>query len=435
MQSICKVAVFLANNFEGFVDTTLILLRSLYLKILFILPQLPYPLITGVGIKCHSILYAASLKHSCDVVSLGGEDIMLSEGLLHKYVPKAKLRACFPAKKGWRLVLARLISILKSEPIFFARFSSAKVRSSVRNIMNEKYDLIFIESFALSNYREAIIDTPCIISVTDAPSITYSHATEESNSFLFGLYRQYQLVLVRQAELALFSGYAGIHVVSDYDRKYLLREYKGLEVFSISHIVPEEVKNRFISSASLIKKTDHKTNILYSGRCSSDTLLNTLLDFVNKVFTPLIQLKSNVQLTILSGEGSKKVIDNLPNDDSIIVKEWVENYELELLNSDVIVFPDKYKSGVKTRLLYALASGKPIVATPEAIFGLPVYDGEHLLVRELGSKFSAAIQSLLNDEELSKYLSENALKLIQGELSVDVHNHKWNRVFKKYSLG
>ena len=404
------------------------------MKILFILPQLPYPMTTGVRVKCHSILYAASLEHLCDVVSLGGEDITVAEDLLRWHVPRAKLRACFSAMTGWRLILARFMSLLKSEPIFFARFSSGKVRSSVRNIITEEYDLIFLESFALANYREAITDTSCIISVTDALSITYSHATEESNSFLFGLYRRYQLGLVRRAESALLPGFAGIHVVSDFDREYLYREYKGLEVFSISHIVPEEVINRFINSASLIKKTEDKRNILYSGRCSSDTLLNTLLDFINKVFKPLIQLESDVQLTILSGESSKKIIGNLPNHDSIVVKEWVENYELELLNSDVIVFPDKSKCGVKTRLLYALASGKPIVATPEAVYGLPVHDGEHLLVRELGPKFIEAIQSLMNDKELSKYLIQNALELIRGQLSIDVHNQKWNKVFEEYKL-
>ncbi len=402
------------------------------MKILFILPELPYPLTTGVRVKCHSILLAASGQHSCDIVSLGGEDITTAEQLISEYLPNASLLKILSPYKGWKLAYVKLITLIKRRPTFFARYSSRKIHSTISRVSSEGYDLIFIESFALVSYVSDVGGLPCVISITDALSITYTHAAEESNNFLFGLYRWHQLGSVKRAEAFFLPEYAGIHVVSDFDSEYLKREYKGVEVFSISHIVPEEVINSFINSAHLIKKIEGKKNILYSGRCSSDTLLNTLIDFVDKVYKPLSELRLDMQLTILSGESSKEVLKNLSNDGSIVIKEWVENYELELLNSDIIVFPDKSKCGVKTRLLYALASGKPIVATPEAIYGLPVHDGEHLIVRELGSKFVEAIQTLLDNEELSVFLGQNALELIQGPLSSDAHNHKWKGIFEKY---
>ena len=138
-------------------------------------------------------------------------------------------------------------------------------------------------------------------------------------------------------------------------------------------------------------------------------------------------------MTILTGGAEKELTKSLEKLDSVIVKNWVENYELELLNSDILVFADKMLNGVKTRLLYALAAGKPIVATPASVFGLPVIDAEHMFIREIGPEFSLAIKALIYDKALSSRLGLSGLNLLEQELSAEVHNRKWASIFKKYS--
>ena len=154
------------------------------MKILFILPELPYPLTTGVRVKCHSILLAASGQHSCDIVSLGGEDIISAEQLISECLPNASLLKILSPYKGWKLVYVKLITLIKRQPTFFARYSSRKIHSTISRVSAEGYDLIFIESFALASYVSDVGGLPCVISITDALSIAYSHAAEESNNFL-----------------------------------------------------------------------------------------------------------------------------------------------------------------------------------------------------------------------------------------------------------
>ena len=410
-----------------------ILYEASELNILFILPELPYPLITGVRVKCHSILLAASNCHSCDIVSLGGEDTTTGASLIAEYVPKGRLLSIFSPYKGWRLILAKFWSLLKCEPIFFARFSNSRVRASVCSLQAEGgYDLVFVESFALAGYGVDLINSSSVISITDALSLTYSHAAEESNSFLFGLYRWYQLGLVKKAESLLLPKYTATHVVAEFDRAHLLKNNIGLDVFAISHVVPDQVVNNFKKHKHLVVEKKSKKNILYTGRCDSDTALNALSNFVDQVFKPLIDSGLDLELTILPGGAKKRVIEVLLNLDKIVVKDWVENYELELLNSDILVFLDSFQCGVKTRVLYALAAGKSIVATPESTYGLPVVDGEHLLIAKLGPQFVSAVQLLVDDEPLARSLGASAINLIEERLSANVHNRKWNDAFSRY---
>jgi len=378
-------------------------------------------------------MFSASLDHNCDVVSLGGEDSSVAADLLAEWIPGAKLRAIFSPHIGWRLVFARIMSLLKGEPIFFARYASSKVRTLTSSIIEEGYDLVVIESFALVNYGANAHRVPCVISITDAVSAIYAHAIKESNSFIFGLYRRYQCMLVKRSEMTLLRNYAAIHVVSDYDRQYLLREYDGLEVFVTSHVLPGHVLASFKNSADLVNKETSKINIIYSGRVSDNTALNSLHSFVDQVYKPLINSGIDIQLTILTGGAEKKLTKSLEELDSVVVKNWVENYELELLNSDILVFADTFLNGVKTRLLYALAAGKPIVATPASVFGLPVIDAEHMFIREIGPEFSEAIKALIDDKALSRRLGLSGLNLLEQELSTEAHNRKWASFFKEYS--
>ena len=64
------------------------------------------------------------------------------------------------------------------------------------------------------------------------------------------------------------------------------------------------------------------------------------------------------------------------------------------------VLPIRYGSGVRLKLLNALAMGCAVVATTPACEGVPVRDGVHLLVADGEEAFAAAVERLLDDEAL-----------------------------------
>jgi glycosyltransferase involved in cell wall biosynthesis len=66
----------------------------------------------------------------------------------------------------------------------------------------------------------------------------------------------------------------------------------------------------------------------------------------------------------------------------------------------VAVAPIFWGSGVRIKLLEALASGLPVVTTRLAAEGIPLADGESALFAEDPAAFAAAIVRLLDDAAL-----------------------------------
>jgi glycosyltransferase involved in cell wall biosynthesis len=71
-------------------------------------------------------------------------------------------------------------------------------------------------------------------------------------------------------------------------------------------------------------------------------------------------------------------------------------------------------------LLEALAMGAPVVATPEAIAGLEVTDGEELLIASDPDGFANDVRRLMRDIELREKISRNARRRVLAAFSWEV---------------
>ena len=93
----------------------------------------------------------------------------------------------------------------------------------------------------------------------------------------------------------------------------------------------------------------------------------------------------------------------------------VDDLAASLRASEVAVAPLRAGSGQPLKVLEALASGTPVVATPAAIAGLAIEDGQHLLVAGEADSFAAAVVRALNDRELRTRLSRAGRGLVERE--------------------
>ena len=78
----------------------------------------------------------------------------------------------------------------------------------------------------------------------------------------------------------------------------------------------------------------------------------------------------------------------------------------------VFIVPLRSGSGVRVKLLNAMAMGLPIVSTSIGAEGLDVVSGEHLLIADTPGEFAEAVVGLINDRELGRRLGENARALV-----------------------
>jgi GT2 family glycosyltransferase/glycosyltransferase involved in cell wall biosynthesis len=90
----------------------------------------------------------------------------------------------------------------------------------------------------------------------------------------------------------------------------------------------------------------------------------------------------------------------------VVMVGWVPSITTYLSFSRVMVAPLRHGAGTKRKLIQALLAGIPTVATSIACEGLPVRDGEQLLVADDAASFAECVVRLIDDDVLSETLAD-----------------------------
>jgi len=90
-----------------------------------------------------------------------------------------------------------------------------------------------------------------------------------------------------------------------------------------------------------------------------------------------------------------------------------------LFPADVILVPLKFESGTRFKILESGACRKAVVSTVLGAEGIPVTDGQDILLADEPQAFADAIIRLLRDPDLRRRLGQGLHELVQEGYSVD----------------
>lgn len=90
-----------------------------------------------------------------------------------------------------------------------------------------------------------------------------------------------------------------------------------------------------------------------------------------------------------------------------------------LCNADVALVPLKFESGTRFKILEAGACKIPIVSTTLGAEGIPVIDGQHVLIADEPVGFAESIVRILKNKDLARRLAENCHDLVIEQFSVE----------------
>jgi len=96
---------------------------------------------------------------------------------------------------------------------------------------------------------------------------------------------------------------------------------------------------------------------------------------------------------------------------AIQVLGYVEDLEPHFRSASVFVVPVLSGSGMRVRILEALARGVPMVTTPVGLEGVDAEDGEEVLVADGEEDFASAVVRLAGDTDLQQRLAVNGRRL------------------------
>ena len=126
-----------------------------------------------------------------------------------------------------------------------------------------------------------------------------------------------------------------------------------------------------------------------------------------------------VTLSIVGRNPSPSVLALAPRHPRVRVTGTVPDVRPYLEEARVFVVPLRIGGGTRLKIFEAMAMEKAIVTTSVGAEGLPVRDGEHLLITDTREAFAAAVTRLLRDPDYAAALGTRAAELVRSRFGWD----------------
>jgi glycosyltransferase involved in cell wall biosynthesis len=411
------------------------------MNILIVTPIIPFPLTEGGKVAQFSVLKGLSDRHNVhilleencknDTESINNLQLILPRITIHREISRKD--------NSLRSIIFTLLRILKDNffpsgankvsinfPIHYEPSKSqGYIERMVSVIENEKIDLVQIDFYPFIDLVYAIPSHVPKIFIHH--EIRYIRTLNEINTIpnLNKIYVHYILEKIRNHENKILSAYDAVFVFSDVDKMYIEAQIPstscivspfGLSADFFKPIYLEEYK---INKISFIGGSIHPPNVdaakWFSAGMYEPIFKETLLPFEIVGAWDQATKQQIKQHSLLKFIGS------------------VQNIDQQIENS-VLVVPLRIGSGIRTKILHAMAIGVPVISTSKGAEGLNVVDGEELLIADNGMQFLKAILMLMKDEKLLFSVRKKARLFVEKNYSeAEVSKLRCNAIEKIYN--
>lgn len=402
------------------------------MKILLLTQIVPYPPNSGPKVKTYHVLrYLAESGHRVTLVSFVRREEEPHLEKLKSYCEA--IHAVSMRRSRTKDIVAYGHSVRAGLPFLVTRDAKHEMYALIRRLLNEQsYDVVHADQLTMAQYALGLSASNLLIQkppakVFDAHNAVWTivQRSQQTSSYLL------RPLLAREAKrLKAYEGRASremdaVLAVSEADKSALIEA--GADADKIT-VIPIAVDS---SSMRQLDVGSKPLDILIVSTLFYPPNADGVRWFARQVY-PLVQrLRPDVSLAIV-GQRPPKDISQLASHQSplITVPGYVPDLEPYLERASVMVVPVRAASGMRVRILEALAHGIPVVTTTTGAEGIDAVDGEHLLIADQPQQFANAVNSLLENAGLRRRLAQNGRRLVQDKYDFRVVLPKLEQVYE-----
>jgi glycosyltransferase involved in cell wall biosynthesis len=236
--------------------------------------------------------------------------------------------------------------------------------------------------------------------------------TSALSKWLYGMQHR-RMLRYEGNTLARFDG---VLAVSDADRDTFARIYPGA-IRHPAHVVPTGVDTDYFTASA---SAPASREIVFTG--SMDWLPNedAMLFFCRDVL-PLIRAEEPAVRLSIVGRAPTPAVKQLADHANVRVTGRVDDVRPYMRDAAVYIVPLRIGGGTRLKIFEAMAMGKAVVSTTIGAEGLPVTNGEHVLLADEPTTFARAVVNLLRDIDRRRQLEAAARTLV-------VEKYDWSAV-------
>lgn len=257
-----------------------------------------------------------------------------------------------------------------------------------RALAEEPPDVVHVRQFPMAPIGRRLAHHAKLLELVDSETLQSARAVRALRPRTW-----LRATAARLLEPLALQGYEAITAVSEADASVLRRLRPRADV----RVIPNGVDLVRFRPSAAIPEPD---TILFTGAMSYPPNADAVEYFHRRVF-PAILARRPAARFIVAGRDPTPAIANLASD-RVEVTGYVDDMAGTIAATSVVVCPMVSGSGIKNKLLEALAAGVAVVATPLAVEGLPLRDGVEVEIAADPSLFAEKVVGLLENSERAR---------------------------------
>lgn len=384
-------------------------------KILFITPKNPYASISGGTIVTKNAIDILSEITSLDLLYL---DMDNEESCIKNVNIKNifKIKHVLKPKNIPTIVK----SLFSQYPLSIYRNFSDIAKSEVSKIVGN-YDVVYVDhwlmmQFIPKNYRGSVL-----LREHNAEYKMWERFYDKEKNLFIKLYLKFEIKKIKRYEKKICNEASYVLTLSENDIVSLLdigvnkNKLKLLPAITIND-----------TETRMPQTFENKENIIiYIGTFNWDANVDGLDYFLKNVYNKLKQNIPDLKFYIIGKNPPKKLSDYAEHDSSIIFTGFVNDLNPYYKKAKLFITYLRFGSGIKIKILEALAHGLPVVSNE---IGLEGINTKATLLCKSNNDFVMNITALINDTKRLKNMSKEAIWYINHNFSKQKFINDFNKV-------
>jgi len=401
------------------------------MRILFLLPDFPYPPSTGGRLKVFNELAYLSERHQCDILCFGKPDNIQKSGLAAA-LPKVRVEGLIPAPSGMSKLVGMVWNLIRGLPPSLAAFSARNYALAVKGCLAKgHYDVVHYDIVNMAQYLPLGSKLPSVHSPNDATSLVYFRVAGQTPWSLAKIRLLISAIFLRRFEQRMYPLFTKVHVVSGVDAAYLKRLDPMIDISTIPITIDGDFLVKVHGYDRKNEVPEFGPRIVCTGNLGNPAIAQGVEEFLQDAFPSILQKMPNTQFVVLGQNVSPSLQQKLKDTANVEFHTWVDDYRSFLAQADVVLVPDcAGPPGAKTRTVQAMGLGLPVVGTDVAFEGIPLTNGEHALVYRTMPECAELILKLLNNRGMRDMLGANAHRLAVEEFALSSVGPKYENLYK-----
>lgn len=331
--------------------------------------------------------------------------------------PKSLLRRSLFATKN-TLSPQNLIS---RNPSFLDPYYSPRVNKRVRTLLaSRKFDLIYTNMRMAHYVQEAML--PKVVHDLDCMTEMYRQWYASAPNPAMKLLKGMQYLIIRRYEKKMLRKFDACIIVSPYDGSLLKSLCPGINMA----VIPNGVDAEFFKP---LKDREEPLSLLFVGNMKHLPNIEAVLYFCDRIYQEVKKNFPGIRLYIV-GRNPTTQVQRLASDESITVTGYVDDVRPYLARTTVFIAPFVSGTGIKNKILEALAMEKPVVSTPIGARGIDITPDENVILAEGPEAFAMRVMDLLRNETLRQKVACNGRKLVETRYSWQSAADRLNEIFE-----